>query len=188
MFLQDAGYMNLMTWVGLAIMVGSEALTLAGIEPFYSWNTPIAWSGFILFADGIVWRARGRSWLWSSLPEFLFLTIVSIPLWLVFEFYNLYLVNWHYTGLPENPVLRAFGYAWAFATIWPAIFEAADLVDVWRGSPRRAKTAAQLSPRVNRRWVAVASVVAGTLMLAWPLIWPSPYLAAPVWLGFIFLL
>jgi hypothetical protein len=25
-------------------------------------------------------------------------------------------------------------------------------------------------------------------MLVWPLIWPSPYLAAPVWLGFIFLL
>ena len=25
-------------------------------------------------------------------------------------------------------------------------------------------------------------------MLAWPLLWPSPYLAAPVWLGFIFLL
>jgi len=25
-------------------------------------------------------------------------------------------------------------------------------------------------------------------MLAWPLVWPSPYLAAPVWLGFIFLL
>jgi hypothetical protein len=25
-------------------------------------------------------------------------------------------------------------------------------------------------------------------MLAWPLIWPSRYLAAPVWLGFVFLL
>jgi hypothetical protein len=25
-------------------------------------------------------------------------------------------------------------------------------------------------------------------MVVWPLLWPSPYLAAPVWLGFIFLL
>jgi hypothetical protein len=25
-------------------------------------------------------------------------------------------------------------------------------------------------------------------MLLWPLVWPSRYLAAPVWLGFIFLL
>ncbi len=31
-------------------------------------------------------------------------------------------------------------------------------------------------------------MAAGAAMLLWPLIWPSRYLAAPVWLGFIFLL
>ena len=46
---------------GLVIMVVSEAATLAQIEPFYSWNTPICWTGFILFADSVVYRARGRS-------------------------------------------------------------------------------------------------------------------------------
>jgi len=45
---------------GLAILVGSEAATLARIEPFWSWNTPIAWTGFILFADSVVFRARGN--------------------------------------------------------------------------------------------------------------------------------
>jgi hypothetical protein len=34
----------------------------------------------------------------------------------------------------------------------------------------------------------VVSVIAGAAMLIWPLVWPSPYLAAPVWLGFILLL
>ena len=53
-------------WVGLAIMIVSEAATLAQIEPFWSWNTPIAWTGFILFADAIVFRARGDSWLRSA--------------------------------------------------------------------------------------------------------------------------
>ena len=33
-------------------------------------------------------------------------------------------------------------------------------------------------------WV---SVVAGAAMLALPIVHPSPWLAAPVWLGFIFL-
>src|SRR3954453_4262690 len=108
MFLQDAGYMNLMTWVGLAIMVGSEAATLARIEPFWSWNTPIAWTGFILFADGIVWRARGESWIRSAPREFVWLTLASVPLWLVFEFYNLFIENWLYVGLPENAALRYF--------------------------------------------------------------------------------
>jgi hypothetical protein len=31
-------------------------------------------------------------------------------------------------------------------------------------------------------------IAIGAAMLIWPLVWPSEYLAAPVWLGFIFLL
>ena len=68
----------------------------------------------------------------------MFLALVSIPLWLVFEFYNLFIENWYYTGLPENFALRMFGYAWSFATIWPAIFEGAELIAVWRGRRSQA--------------------------------------------------
>src|SRR6185295_10848355 len=118
--------------LGLAIMVVSEAGTLAQIEPFWSWNTPIAWTGFILFADAIVWRMRGNSWMRSNPKEFVALALVSIPLWIIFEAYNLRIRNWYYTGLPENTALRMFGYAWSFATISPAIFEGAELIAVSR--------------------------------------------------------
>jgi hypothetical protein len=196
---------------GLAIMIGSEAATLARIEPFYSWNTPICWSGFILLADSIVYRARGRSWIRSAPGEFALLALASIPLWLVFEFYNLYLDNWNYTGLPENDWLRMFGYAWAFATISPAIFEGAELVGLlcdpadvtW--DPASAGFEAQ-----NDNWTAsrtnstegashvdigygglALSIAAGVAMLIVPFLASSAvarYLAAPVFLGFIFLL
>ena len=57
----------------------------------------------------------------------------SVPLWVVFELYNKYtLHNWHYVGLPDVLLLRYFGYAWAFATIWPAIFETSELVSCLR--------------------------------------------------------
>jgi hypothetical protein len=186
---------NLQASIGLITMIVSQTATLAGIEPFASWNTPIAWTGFILFADGIVYKARGRSWLRSSPREFAFLALISIPLWLVFEFFNLYLVNWHYVGLPENRALRLFGYAWSFATIWPAIFEAADLIEVWRD--QRTAHAMPANHAGRSSWVTDPrsarvrfglSIVIGAAMLTWPLVWPSPYLAAPVWLGFIFLL
>jgi hypothetical protein len=108
--------------LGLAIMIVSEAATLARVEPFWSWNTPIAWTGFIVFADSMVWRARGDSWLRSAPREFAALALASIPLWLVFELYNRFIANWYYVGLPENTVLRYVGYGWSFATIWPAIF------------------------------------------------------------------
>ncbi len=194
-------------WLGAAIMVVSEAATLATIEPFWSWNTPIAWTGFIIFADAIVFRARGHSWMRSAPHEFALLGLASIPLWLVFEGYNRVLRNWYYVGLPENPALRYFGYAWSFATIWPAIFEGADLVSVVRGSRRssglvgyrsggsRGSDEASLPHLLNlpdpRDLPGLLSAAAGALMLASPFL-TSPtvarYLAAPVWLGFIFLL
>jgi len=187
-----------MMLAGLAIMIVSQAATLAGIEPFASWNTPICWTGFILFADAIVYRARGNSWLRSSPREFAALALVSIPLWVVFEGYNLVIRNWIYVGLPENPALRLFGYAWSFATISPAIFEGAELASLAR---RRAGTAgggdgSSSSPPAlpappGLRGSDAAAMAIGASMLVLPLLAPSaiaPYLAAPVFLGFIILL
>jgi hypothetical protein len=184
-------------WLGVGITVFSEAATLAKIEPFWSWNTPICWTGFILFADTVVYRARGDSWIRSNPREFAVLTLASMPLWLVFEFFNLYLDNWYYEGLPENWWLRMFGYAWSFGTIWPAIFEGAELAAVlragWAGQAGKAGSAAVSArpappalPALPALWIG-----AGALMLASPFfVAPSVarYLAAPVWLGFIFLL
>jgi hypothetical protein len=191
--------MNLTAWFGLAVMVASEAATLARIEPFWSWNTPIAWTGFILFADGIVWQARRSSWIRSNGREFVFLVLASIPLWLVFEGYNQIIQNWYYTGLPEHFALRMFGYAWSFATIWPAMFEAAELVAVLRaGRAGRAGMGTYVTsgflvpPKPHRGEGGSRTVVAaGALLLISPFLVPdtvAPYMAAPVWLGFIFLL
>ena len=204
--------MNLMAWTGLAVMVGSEAATLAHIEPFWSWNTPIAWTGFILFADGIVWQARRNSWIRSSGREFVLLALASIPLWLVFEGFNRFIRNWYYTGLPEHFALRMFGYAWSFGTIWPAIFEGAELVAVLRagkagaaaeaptttspyvasGLPPTPLASARPSRSADRAEAGSRTMIAaGALMLIVPFLVPSsvaPYMAAPVWLGFIFLL
>jgi len=156
-------------------MAGSEAATLARIEPFYSWNTPICWTGFILFADTLVWRARGRSWLRSSPGEFALLAALSIPLWLVFEGYNLVIENWYYTGLPDNPVARYAGYAWSFATIWPAIFEAADLVAIMRAQrPERApaRAARPALPASPGRPASPGLMIAGAAMLVVPFVVP----------------
>jgi hypothetical protein len=210
---------------GLAIMVGSQAATLARLEPFYSWNTPICWTGFILFADSLVYRARGRSWIRSAPREFVLLALASIPLWLVFEFYNLYLNNWNYTGLPENWWLRMFGYGWAFATITPAIFEGAELVGLlwdpagamWDPASAQFKAAGADQPSATNppeggshigrglggshigRGLALSHIgsglalssAAGVVMLIVPFVVSAEvarYLAAPVFLGFIFLL
>lgn len=192
-----------MTLTGLGIMVVTQAATLAGIEPFATWNTPIAWTGFILFADGVVYHVRGDSWIRSAPREFALLAAVSIPLWIIFEGYNLVINNWYYSGLIESFWLRQFGFAWAFATIWPAIFEAAELVAVVRATAPSLgrRTMMTLTPNQQTPIPAPAvpgppalsavSLITAIFMLASPFLVPGDiarYLAAPVWLGFILLL
>jgi hypothetical protein len=178
-------------WIGALVMIVSEIAVLRHLEPFWSWHTPIAWTGYILFVDGWVFQRRGNSWLTTARAEFVLLAVVSVPLWLVFEWYNTYFIhNWHYINLPADLALRYFGYAWSFATIWPALFETGDLV----ASFRRINATASVTPDafVLRRsafgLASVLSVIFGAALLVWPIAFPSPYLAAPVWLGFIFLL
>ncbi|MGH9371605.1 MAG: hypothetical protein ACRD15_08760, partial [Vicinamibacterales bacterium] len=91
-----------------------------------------------------------------------------------------------YVGLPEWPPLRCFGYAWSFSTIWPAIFETGDLVAGIRDrTGAETRVASRPEPTGPLAW---SSVAAGTLMVIVPFVYPSPYLAAPVFLGFAFLL
>ncbi len=204
---------------GAVIMMASEAAMFARLEPFWSWHTPIAWTGYILLIDGIVWKRRGDSWLTTSRPEFAFLAVASIPLWLVFEFYNLFLDNWRYVNLPEELPVRLLGFAWSFATIWPAMFETGELVASWHEArlkpgttsppggttpspggttpspggttPSPGGPAFRRASSAHPRPIGVAgrlAMVIGGAMLVWPLVAPSQYLAAPVWLGFILLL
>jgi hypothetical protein len=175
-------------WLGLALMAISEAGMLARVEPFWSWHTPIAWTGYIFFVDGLIWIRRGESPIRNDRAEIVFMTIVSVPLWIVFEQYNKHwLHNWHYEGLPATRLVRYAGYTWAFATIWPAVFETAELVGAVRD--RRAPAYRRIDPRrlPLGAW-GWLSVVAGGAMLLTPIAFPSPWLAAPVFLGFIFLL
>jgi hypothetical protein len=166
-------------------MALSEGAMLLQVEPFWTWHTPISWTGYILAVDGVIWAKRRSSWLMNARAEFAFLALMSVPLWLIFEGYNLLIRNWHYINLPSNLIVRYAGYAWAFATIWPAIFETSELVGVLRdersASPHRAVAASSTG-------MLVFLVTTGVVLLAWPIVSPSPYLAAPVWLGFIFLL
>jgi hypothetical protein len=155
-------------------MAISEAAMLRRVEPFWSWHTPIAWTGYIFFVDGLIWKIRGESPIRNDRAEMVFVALASVPLWVVFELYNKYtLHNWHYVGLPDVLLLRYVGYAWAFATIWPAIFETAELVGCLRD--RRAPEYRRVDPRRlpldARAWIAIA---AGAAMLIWPIVRPSP--------------
>jgi hypothetical protein len=171
-------------WSGIGALVAAEILMFRRVEPVATYFTPIAWTCYLLIADSAVFAIQGRSRLRSTPLAFAGLAALSVPLWLIFELYNLRLANWIYVGVPSNWPWALLGYAWSFATIMPAIFETADLVESF-GWFRPAR------PIACSRRAEQISVIAGTLLLLIPLGLPrhvAARLFATVWLGFVFLL
>src|SRR5690348_461995 len=108
-------------WLGLILLIVAEILLFRRIEPVPTFFTPIAWTAYILVADSAVLAVSGYSRLHDAPGEFLQTALLSIPLWMIFEAYNLRLANWTYVGVPLRQPELWFGYAWAFATITPGI-------------------------------------------------------------------
>src|SRR5271163_1024588 len=87
-------------WLGIVALVGAEGMLFAGIDPVATYFTPIAWSAYILIADAAVLALTGRSRLNDAPITIARMALLSIPLWLIFEAYNLRLRNWTYVGVP----------------------------------------------------------------------------------------
>jgi hypothetical protein len=167
-------------WFAIAALAGAEWLMFRGIEPVATYFTPIAWTAYVLIVDSAVLAMTGRSRLRNSPRDLFQMALLSIPLWLVFEAYNLRLQNWDYTGVPRELVWGLLGYCWSFATITPAILETAELVESFGWFMRRET--AEISPALCRNMMG-----AGILCLGLPLFLPrhiASYLFALVWLGF----
>jgi tetratricopeptide (TPR) repeat protein len=173
-------------WVGLVSLLIAEWLMFRGVEPIATFFTPIAWTAYAFIADAAVFAIRGHSHLRDAPAKFAGLALLSIPLWLIFEAYNLRLANWTYVGrMPVSLPVRWFGYGWAFATIWPGIFLTADLVESfgWWDAPAR--------PISFSRAAQNAFMITGAVLLIVPVILPrslGSFLFGAVWLGFVFLL
>jgi len=171
--------------LGLAIVVCAEILLFLEVELVTVWFTPIVWTGYILLADSLVLRLKGASLIHDRPKEFLMMLWLSIFFWLMFEVYNLFLKNWHYINLPSQAWQRNLGYGWAFATIFPGIFETMELLETLL--PFHHIRRAPL--RLSDFWLSL-SIVAGALCVVLPPLLPYPiarYLFGLVWVGFFFL-
>jgi hypothetical protein len=169
-------------WAGVAVIVAGEALLLAGVPLVKQWFTPIMWTGYIVIVDALIRRRKGTSLLSDHPLEFFLLAMISIGSWVVFEGFNVLLKNWSYVGLPDNLVVRYIGYAWAFATISPAMFLTYELLDSLL--PGRDP---HPYPRMPDG-VFLGFVVFGMACLIVPLMWPSTWMTPLVWMSFAFFL
>jgi len=113
---------------GLIGLPLSHYWLLAKIEPFYSSIYCWLWWSYIFAADLAVCQLRGTSLLRNRPKEFLFLSVWSVPLWMLFEAVNLRIQNWYYVMAPWSLSWGMLFLLLAFGTVLPGIFETMELV------------------------------------------------------------
>jgi len=183
--------LGLTGWLGALIILGVEALLAFHTPVATLFFTPIVWTGYLLLVGALVRSLGGapgaKATDSQSVPLYSkWLAFWSVPLWLIFEAYNLRLRNWTYVGLPANPLVRGIGYVWAFATIWPAIVVTAHFLRAL------GLFANQTEPRRACKPSTVAAIfLTGLIFLLFPVLTPArvgSYLFGMVWIGFVLLL
>src|SRR5258707_1041882 len=177
-------------YLGIAIMLGAEGLLFGGNQFVGHWFTPVVWTGYILFADALVFKLKGRSLVTGDRLEFVIIVVVSIGGWWLCELYNAprfwksdLELWWHYHNLEPNLFLRRVGYDWAFATIFPLLFLTAEVFATTVFKRKGPGLVIKLSKPVQ-----IALVLLGAAGAIAPLVYPSVWLAPVIWLSFILFL
>jgi hypothetical protein len=168
--------------LGIILLILSELLSLRKVDPFYSWFYCFAWWSYILTIDAIIHRIKGNSLIANRMKEFFLMIPWSIFIWLIFEGANLFLKNWYYINLPYSIVERWLGYAIAYATVLPGLFETTELLESL-GLLKKNITKKILISRETH----ILLILLGTACLASSVLIPR-YFFPLIWVGFIFLL
>ncbi|MBK8504177.1 MAG: hypothetical protein IPL46_19390 [Saprospiraceae bacterium] len=142
------------------------------------------WLGYILLVNGLTHLRKGTSLLSRDWKAWIFLFIVSAPVWWIFEWLNKVAHYWVYLGVES---FSDFQYnlqaSISFSTVIPAIFGTTELINTFRISERVGK-----GPRIGRRKsTQIIFFITGWLMLVILLIWPA-YGAAFMWMSLFFIL
>lgn len=107
---------------------GSVGLAL-GREPFVSWYYCFVWWPYIFALESLLALRGAGSDLYDHPRDWLLLLPLSVTLWLFFELLNFRLHDWQYVNLPAAAPERWAGYLLSFATVLPALFVTARLLE-----------------------------------------------------------
>lgn len=168
--------------IGIALLFISEIFLFKKVDPFYSWFYGFAWWSYILTIDAIIYRLKGNSLILNRTKEFFLMIPWSVFIWLIFEAANLSLENWYYINIPRSAVERWPGYAVAYGTVLPGLFETSELLETL-GLFKNSKIKKTMISGEGR----IVFILLGTIWLVSSLFVPEVFFPL-IWVGFIFLL
>ncbi|MEK6908910.1 MAG: hypothetical protein AABX23_02570 [Nanoarchaeota archaeon] len=113
---------NMLGIIGLLLLIFSQINVFLDIQPFERFHFIIIWIGYILFADYLVFKIKGKSWINNSSLAIIGMFIISMPFWKIFEYINIRVHNWEYIGLEYFGAYHDLFAVLAFSTVIPAFF------------------------------------------------------------------
>ena len=154
---------------GATLLLGaSVGLALRGVEPVATWLYQFAWYPTIALMAALVARREGRDPFAANPLHAVSLFAWSAVFWFFFELLNWRLRDWYYVYVPADRVARWAGISLAFATVLPAIFLAARVLQSWG-----VLVSVRAAPlRVTRLGLRLTSLT-GAVFLVLPLVWPT---------------
>jgi len=168
--------------LGILLILLAQLTNFLRIEPFVYWYIVMMWYGYILIVDSIVYLLKGNSYIINRPKRIITLIILSTFFWLIFEFYNIYIPGWHYVGTPSETI-KCIPCYFAISTILPAVFETMELIKGLRVFHK-----SKIEKIKIHKSLPYISILIGLIFLILPFFYPSPYMWALIWVGFIFLL
>ncbi len=179
-------------WIGLLLIAVAWPYNWFGPEMRTNLAFFPLWLGYVLTMDALGYRQKGHSLLSRSPRRFVFLFLLSAPVWWIFEVFNLRLHNWVYLGRERVTDLQyAVLGTLDFSTVIPAVFTTAE----WMAGHRwiqRFRPGPRLAPGRATPWLFLALGLLGIYALyafpifGFPLVWVAPYFlveALNLWLG-----
>jgi Domain of unknown function (DUF4332) len=130
------------------------------------WYLP-AWYGYLLVLDAVIFVRTGESFVSGRRRELAAMMLWSLPFWFLFEALNLRLRNWYYVFGLRTLWGSFLMSTLAFATVLPACFFHAELLESFGAFRDRRWRPLRVTPKV-----LTICAVAGIAAVAVPLLFP----------------
>jgi hypothetical protein len=179
----EAGQKNIIHGIaGLVVLLISQILLFRNNEPIATWFYFFAWWPYIFIVDSIIYRIKQNSLIINRKKEFFLMLFWSVAIWTFFEAVNLIMQNWYYINVLPFRTIRWIGYAVAYATVLPGIFETTELLEA-AGFLKKSRVK-PLSVNLGHLTVLV---IMGFISMVGVLLYPR-YCFPLIWGSLIFLL
>jgi hypothetical protein len=127
------------------------------------------WLGYCLIVDAIAVRRKGHSLLTRNRRQYISLFFISVPVWWLFELFNLSTQNWYYEG---RQFFSDFEYALFaslnFSTVMPAVFGTTEVVATFKGIQKSVNRTRLLPTPAKNTLFIICGIIMLTLLFTWP--------------------